>query len=240
MRKTLKVIGFSMMMVFLLSVGVAAEGNGSGSLKKPAIKVTKASGTIRIDGKATEASWKKAPNLYKTMNTEIITATTKTTTKFPANSAKITTLKYLWDAKAIYVFMTVADKTSSVNAIEAYNQDSIEYHIDVKNCKRTAYNGKCEGQYRMNRKAAVSGWGYFNRAGFVSSAKSINGSSSYTQEVKIRFDWHGVSSLKKGAKIGFDIQVNDAINNVRTYQIVWNSLDNAWSNPSTMGTLIFN
>lgn len=239
MRKSLKVIGLSMMMVFLFSVaGFAANDNESAHLKKKPITVKKLVGKIKIDGKSKDKAWKSAKNVAKGIDTLIYTSSKARTKKFPADAAKVTTLKYLWDSKGVYAFITVSDKTPSTTAFEVTANDAVEWHIDAKNCKRASYNGKCDGQYRLSRSGVISSFGYINRSGFKSNSKAVNGKTSYSQEIKIRVDWHGVKSLSKGKKVGWDIQVNDGINNTRTYQLVWNSLDNAWTNPSTMGTLV--
>lgn len=247
MLKFTRVLSIIMVIAFLSSATVFAEVL---TLKKKAITVTKATGTIKLDGKDREYSWKKARNMASTINHTIITRTKAVVNGQPAGCAKVTTLKYLWSKKALYVFITIKDKTLYSKGFESIQFDSVEYHIDAKNCDRASYNGICDEQYRLSRPykgtdkkihTDVTRWGKVNIIpAFTKNSKSIGTSTSYTQEVKIVLAHHGVANLKAKQKVGFDIQINDATATKagRTFQLIWNSLDNAWINPSTMGTLI--
>jgi len=249
MLKFVKVLSVVMAIAFLSTVSVFAAETALQYGKSP-ISVVKASAALKMDGKALEASWKKAPNLNKTIDHYKITATGAWKKLPAAGVASVTTLKYLWDTKNIYCFITVKDTTNyTAGAINVLNIDAVEYHLDAKNSDRISYSGKNDAQYRFSRpyKRAngqtytdVSGWGSYNAPQFKNNCKSIGTSTTYTQEIKIPLATHGVATLKKGQKIGWDIQVNDATAQKagRTYQLVWNSKDNAWTNPSTMGTLI--
>ena len=246
MLKIVRVLSVAIALAFLVSGTAMAEAL---SFKMPSLYVVKSTVAMKMDGKSLESSWKKATNVATTMKHWETTATKKWTKVKPSGAASVTTLKYLWDAKNIYVFIVINDLKNYTGSIIPTDFDSVEYHIDAKNCDRTSYNGKCDAQYRLARpyKRAngktytdVSGWGAYNAAAFRVNSKSIGTSSSYTQEVKIVLSHHGVATLKAKQKIGFDIQVNDAspVTAGRRFQIVWNSMDNAWINPSTMGTLI--
>ena len=246
MLKFARVFSVVLAVVFISSATVFAVDL---SLKKAPLYVVKATGTMKMDAKMSEASWKKATNVASSIDRTIITATKAVVKGTPAGAAKVTTLKYLWDSKNIYCFIVVKDSQNYTASVNAIDFDAVEYHIDAKNCDRSSYNGKCDAQYRLSRpyKRAngktytdVSGWGAYNAAAFKVNSKSIGTATNYTQEVKIVLSHHGVATLKAKQKIGWDIQVNDAkvAKAGRTYQLVWNSLDNAWVNPSTMGTLI--
>ncbi|MEI6601876.1 MAG: sugar-binding protein [Clostridia bacterium] len=246
MKRFAKVISVVLAIVFLSAGTAFAEAL---SYKMPALYVVKTTVAMKMDAKTLESSWKKATNVYATMKHWETTATKKWTKVKPAGAASVSTLKYLWDSKNIYVYIVVQDPKNYTGSIQPVDFDAVEYHIDAKNCDRASYNGKCDAQYRLSRpyKRAngktytdVSGWGAYNAAAFRVNSKSIGTTTSYTQEVKIVLAHHGVATLKAKQKVGFDIQVNDAspVTAGRRFQIVWNSMDNAWINPSTMGTLI--
>ena len=246
MLKLVRVFSIAIALAFLVTGSAFAEAL---SYKMPSLYVVKTKVAMKMDAKTLESSWKTAANVATTMNHWETTATKKWTKVKPSGAASVSTLKYLWDAKNIYVFIVVKDLQNYTGDINPVSFDSVEYHIDAKNCDRTSYNGKCDAQYRLSRpyKRAngktytdVSGWGAYNAAAFRVNSKCIGTSSSYTQEVKIVLAHHGVATLKAKQKVGFDIQVNDAspVTAGRRFQIVWNSMDNAWINPSTMGTLI--
>jgi len=248
MLKFVRVMSIVLALVFLSSgtvFGVAL------SYKMPALKVVKTTVAMKMDAKTLEKAWAKAPNVASTMNHWEVTASKKWQTTKPAGAASVSTLKYLWDSKNIYVYIVVKDLQNYTGSVGPTDFDAVEYHIDAKNCDRSSYNGKCDAQYRFSRpyKRAngkiytdISGWGAYNQAAFKVNSKCVGTATSYTQEVKIVLAHHGVATTSKGKKIGFDIQVNDASPSTvgRKFQIVWNSMDNAWINPSTMGTLIMN
>lgn len=249
MKKTLRIAGLALAGMFLFSsvtsmAGTAKfAGNGTAKRGMASIKVTKASGTMKIDGKAKEKSWSKAKNYASKVNGYILTKNKTINAKKTSKMATVKTFKLLWNSKGLYCFMQVNDKTKSMNASGSpTDSDSIEYHIDANYLRRTSFGSdKNDAQYRLARDGkTVSGWGSYNRNAFKSNAKGSTTASSYQQEIMIRWDNHNAKNVKKGKKVGFDIQVNDAVSNARTYQIVWNSWDNAWVNPSTMGTIILN
>ncbi|MEI6601874.1 MAG: sugar-binding protein [Clostridia bacterium] len=246
MKKLARIMSIVLALVFLSSGTILAEAL---SLKKASIYVVKTTVSMKMDGKTYEKSWSKAPNVASTMSHTIVTATKKVVKGTPAGAAKVNTLKYLWDSKNIYVLISIKDLENYTGSIGPTDFDSVEYHIDAKNCDRSSYNGKCDAQYRLARPykrsngrtyTDVSGWGAYNAPAFRVNSKSVGTSTYYTQEVKIVLSHHGVSSLKAKQKVGFDIQVNDAspVTAGRRFQIVWNSLDNAWISPKSMGTLI--
>jgi len=242
-----KVLIVVLAVVFLSSAVVFAEKLQLG--KKP-IYVVKTKVTMKMDAKTSEAAWKKAPNVASSINHYIVTATGAVKTGSPPDGTKVTTLKYLWDAKNLYCFIKVKDPQNYTGSISPTDFDSVQYSIDAKNCNKSTYNGKCDASYTLSRPfkrangqpySEVWGWGEtVQMAAFKKNSKSIGTASNYTQEVKIVMSLHGVATLKAKKKIGWDMQINDATvaKAGRTYQLVWNSLDYAWVNPSTMGTLI--
>ena len=250
MKKAIKVISISLALMTACTALAFAAGDGTSTVggKTKTLQVKKRSSKVKIDGKNKDKAWKKATSikssaftygLDKDMNAG------KTSSKFPKDVAKISACKLLWDSKGIYVFMNIKDTTPYDDTFAGiYNSDSVEYHFDMKNKKSTAYMGKNDVQYIYSRKGNLGGWGEQNSNGFKSSknSKTIDKKAKgYQQEIYVRCDWHDVTSFKKGNKVGFDLQINDALHknsNTTRRHIVWNSVDNAWTNPATMGTLI--
>lgn len=248
MKKLVKaaslVVASALVLTFALTA--FAAGDGKSQLKMPTLKIAKVSKAIKIDGKANDKAWAKCKNLASLMGSGHYMDQSKSPAVImkgiPAGAAKVKVLKILWDPKALYVYIQIADNTPYEDPTHVSNSDSVEYHIDAKNLDKTAYNpnSKNEGQYRLTRQGFITGWGSFSRAAFKVDSKCIATASGYQQEIKIRWANHGISKMTKGKKIGFDIQVNDATAAAsgRRYSIVWNSEDNAWTNPATMGTLL--
>lgn len=249
MKKVLKVISISLALVTACSAFAFAAGDGSSTVggKTKTLKVKQKKGTVKTNGKATEKAWKKAGVIKSGAFTwgtddDMMAAKTK---KISGNVAKIGACKLLWDKKGIYIYIDVKDNTPYDDKFAGVTSvDSVEYHFDMANKKNNAYMGKNDVQYCFTRTGRLNGWGEMNTNGFRSSrnSKSINNKKKgYKQEIYVRCDWHGVTSFKKGMKVGFDLQINDALKKntqVTRRHIVWNSIDNAWNNPATMGTLI--
>jgi len=213
---------------------------------------------ITIDGKAKEASWFHAVNYAKQLNNYIDSQDSNSPIKsqdgdgpgkykgiqWKPGMAKVKVCKLLWNKTGLYCYMEVADKTKCLyktGAVEI-NSDSIEYYIDAANKDRKSYgNDNNEEQYRLDRGGKQTPSGSHaetpGQKAFLIDSKSISTSDGYQQEILIRWDSHNLKKVKKGNKVGFDIQVNDAVDHVRKTQVIWNSWDEAWFNPSTMGTI---
>jgi len=222
----------------LLSVVSASvlAADATNSFEKPPISIAKATSSISIDDSALEADW------TNTMNYASIIDQTKTAGAWvpgqPEGCATVDTLKFLWDENFIYVYISVKDSTISALSTTTYNNDSVEYFIDATNCDKPSYNGVDDGQYRLGRDGTISGMGGYNAITFATNSKSVSTDTGYTQEIKIALADQGVTTaLAEGQSIGIDVQVNDAKDGTRTWQLVWNSKDVGWANPSSMGTV---
>lgn len=211
--------------------------------KRPTIIVEKAASRLWIDGKATERDWKETKNYASDVNGYILSKTMDRGIMFDKNKmAKVKVFKMLWNKKGLYCYMKVDDKTRSGDpAGDPLNSDCIEYYIDANNLKRESYGrDKNEAQYRFCRDGKiVTRWNTpFERSSNLKNDRiGKDNEIYYTQEVLIRWSGIGATKAEKDRKIGFDIQVSDAVKNNRTYQIVWNSWDHPWEDPSTMGTV---
>src|SRR5699024_7032749 len=112
-------------------------------------------------------------------------------------------------------------------------QDSVEVFIDEQNTKAASY-GEGHGQYRVNFDNEQS----FNPGdiseGFES--RTVVSGTNYLVEMKIPFR---TVELEAGHTIGFDVQINDAVNGNRNSIAIWNDdySGMGWSDPSVFGNL---
>jgi len=234
MKKNFKLLAICLTVLFLLPTFVVQAADNS--FGKPPISIGFSSNPITIDGIADETDWANTANMASIIDN------TRTGGVWvagqPSGCATVDTLKFLWDANFIYVLIKVNDSTISAPDTSAYNNDGVEYFIDTLNDKtKTAYNGVYTAQYRKERSGAVSGWGSYSNANFTINSSCVSTDTGYTQEVKIAGADHGPTTFAAGTSIGFDIQINDAKDGARTWQIVWNSKDVGWTDPSSFGTL---
>jgi len=159
-------------------------------------------GTPTVDGTA-DAIWSRAADLpvnrYQT-----------------AWQGATGTAKALWDDKYLYVLVQVNDAQLDKSNANAWEQDSVEIFLDQNNGKTSFYQDD-DGQYRINFANETS----FNPAGiaegFVSAAK-VSG-TNYTVEAKLPLK---AVKTRNGAKLGFDVQINDAKDGARQSVAAWN------------------
>jgi hypothetical protein len=149
--------------------------------------------------------------------------------------------KGLWDGNNLYLYIVVTDTVKINNAEPGspWEGDCVELFIDGNNSKGPSYDGQNDLQYvfRYNGKAPfqVS----LNRTEGVKYTQ-FDTSAGYVMEIKIPWKTLGVSVVV-GNLIGIEIQVgNDNTGSGRQNKIGWwSSGDNAWTDPSTFGTLVF-
>ena len=140
--------------------------------------------------------------------------------------------RVLWDEENLYVLVEVNDSELDKTADEVYQHDSVEVFIEESKRKSTFYQDG-DGQYRVNFDNEAS----FNpdeaSEGFE-SATSIDG-TNYLVEMKIPFK---TTTPKADLQIGFDIQINDAVNGSRESVAIWNDLSGmGFQDPSVFGNL---
>ncbi len=126
------------------------------------------------------------------------------------------TAKALWDEENLYVLVEVNDSSFDKSNENPWEQDSIEVFVDENNGKTPSYEDD-DGQYRVNFDNETS----FNpeaiAEGFESSTHQSG--SSYTVELKIPFK---TVTPEKDHTIGFDVQINDAVDGARQSAATWN------------------
>ncbi|MBN2435800.1 MAG: endo-1,4-beta-xylanase [Spirochaetes bacterium] len=177
-------------------------------------------GTVNIDANM-DAAWKKAP----------IGETDVITTGDNVSKAKVRTL---WDKKHLYFLLEVEDDDMSVNAGEAYMNDSVEVFIDENNAKTASYEEGNDFQLRVDYENKVSVGGYADKGMIKSAAKKT--ATGYI--VEIAFALQSIEG-KEGAVLGIDYQVNNNDGSGSRVAIAkWNDFTNeSWRSTAGWGTL---
>ncbi|GAA0350906.1 hypothetical protein GCM10008932_00160 [Alkalibacterium iburiense] len=142
------------------------------------------------------------------------------------------TARTLWDNENLYVLFQVTDSQLDATASEAHEQDSVEAFVNETGESTSSYIDGV-GQYRVN---------YLNQSsfnperyseGFQSEARETD--SGYIVEMAI--PWKYITP-EVGHTIGFDVQVNDAIDGERHGVGAWNdTTGSGWQDPSIFGEL---
>ncbi|WP_438447022.1 endo-1,4-beta-xylanase [Gorillibacterium sp. sgz5001074] len=176
-------------------------------------------GTPVIDG-AADTVWERAPAM-------------------PVNRYQMAwqgaagTARALWDDHNLYILVQVTDSQLNKSNANAWEQDSVEIFLDPNNGK-TSYYQDDDGQYRISYDNATT----FNPAalsnGFV-SATQVTG-TSYTVEAKIPLS--AITPVNE-AKVGFDVQINDAKDGSRISVAAWNdTTGTGYMDTSVYGVLL--
>ncbi|MCC5893879.1 MAG: endo-1,4-beta-xylanase [Alkalibacterium sp.] len=140
--------------------------------------------------------------------------------------------RVLWDADNLYVLFQVADGQLDVSAENPWEQDSVEAFVNETGATTTSYIDGV-GQYRVNYENVAS----FNPAqyseGFESAARVLG--TGYVVEMAI--PWKDVTPAV-GHTIGFDLQINDAVEGSRQAVAAWNDLTGqGFQDPTVFGNL---
>ncbi|MFD0693671.1 endo-1,4-beta-xylanase [Paenibacillus sp. GCM10027628] len=201
---------------------------------KPAGKVaTAAKGTPTIDGKMDDI-WNTATPIDISVTQA---GNTKTGAHMPAATARM-----LWDNANLYVLAQVTkDPSEPLDKGNAnpWEQDSVEVFVDLTNGSSAMYSNAA-GHYRVRYDGfATVDAGMTDNQGVattMTSATSVNEAKySYTVEMKIPFVQ---ITPAVGTNIGFDAQVNEAMNGARIGAYAWNdAIGTAYQDLFKIGTL---
>lgn len=174
-------------------------------------------GTISVDADA-DAAWGNAVNIPLTIN---------------KGSEASANAKVLWDDDNLYVYATVKDAVLDKTGAQTHEQDSLEVFIDEDNGKTASY-GEDDKQYRINYTNEQSFNGKKCLAENVKSAtKTIDG--GYV--VEAAFKWTDIKPAN-GAKIGLELQINDAKGGKRIGTLSWyDETGMGWSGSNVYGTV---
>ena len=185
---------------------------------KPLAVVKK--GTPVIDGEFDDAAWKTADELPVAIN---------------VGAKASASAKILWDDEYLYVLADVKDPVLNKAASDAWEQDSVEIFVDENNNKTSTYEAD-DKQYRI---------GYENTHSF-NGTKCVE--ENIKSEVVVTEDGYKIEAALKwtdiapaeGAKVGLDIQVNDADNSgKRVGTLNWaDKTGNGWSSTEVFGTIL--
>lgn len=140
--------------------------------------------------------------------------------------------RVLWDDDNLYVLIEVNDSNLDSSAVDAHEQDSVEVFVNETGDYSSSYF-EGVGQYRVNyENTATFNPGTYSE-GFESHATLTD--SGYRVEMAI--PWKEVNPTAWHT-IGFDMQVNDAINGSRHGVVAWNDESGqGWTDPSVFGRL---
>lgn len=189
-------------------------------------------GTPVLDGKIDDL-WKDAV---------VFDVDTRNFTYVSGNRTTVSaTARLMWDSEYLYVLAEVKDPVISyTNQQFAYFRDSVEIVMDERNEKDGLYiphNVTC-GQWRVGAKEDdLSGYGdAYTKASNKFVGKTTLSDKGYIVEMAVPFT-ELIPAL--GAKIGFEMQVNDDNGSgSRTGIVCWNSASGeSWQYTDVLGTV---
>lgn len=176
-------------------------------------------GQVQIDGQM-DAVWEQA----KPFEVKLTSAPYTTTAE----------ARSMWSEDSLYLIVDVKDAVLKADAVNPWDQDSVEIFID-ENFGRTPYYESDDGQYRINinNVASFGGGASDNRL----TSAVVHTDTGYRVEAKIDF---GTIKAKAGSAIGLDLQINDDRGDGTRSTSKWNDKgENTWKDTSNFGILTF-
>ena len=173
-----------------------------------------------IDGEM-DAIWSKTPEV----STDIWVT---------GNSGATAKVRTLWEDGYLYVYANVTDSKLSKASPNVWEQDSFEIFVDQNNAQTDAYQAD-DAQFRVNFENEQSYGGAASADNFTTATKVVPG--GYVVEAAIKLD---PAFIKEGAKIGFDLQVNNDEdgNGTRDSVAIWSDPTGAsFQNTQNFGAL---
>ncbi len=192
-------------------------------------KIFKVSTPITIDG-VVDAAWNDA-NVLPMNATKLLSGTVSNPADL-SGSAKV-----VWDDNYLYVFATVTDDTKIQDSDDTYNDDNVEFYIDINNDKASEY-GNNDAQYSFR-------WDDGTSVGALPDGRSVAGieytlvATTNGYVVEGRIPWTTVQGNPSADQlIGLDFMINDDDDGTdRDAKLSWNAAeDQAWTDPSLFGT----
>jgi hypothetical protein len=194
-----------------------------------AYKIYKVTAPITIDG-TLENVWGNGTSLPMEA-TKLLSGTV-------TNAADLSGFaKILWDNNYLYFMATVTDEVKQNDSQNSYDDDQIEFYLDMNNAKATTYDSD-DYQYSF-------GWNDGTVVGSIPTAASktnITYSAVATANgyvIEARIPWTTLQTTPAANKLlGIDFMINDDDNNgTRDGKLSWNSAtDQAYQNASLFGT----
>lgn len=164
----------------------SSENYASATLKPALTRVPR--GTAVVDGEKDEV-WNTAETFWLNID------------KGAKASAKV---KALWDTERLYIYAEIQDSEVSAAGKEAYEQDSLEIHIDENGDRAYEYD-KDDKRYRISCENQVTCLGKKADEKYVTSAVKKT-DTGYVIEAS--FDWTSVTPKVHGL-VGFELRLND-------------------------------
>jgi len=189
--------------------------------------VRKASRPVVIDGRP-EDLWSEARQ-YKIGN--VIYSPISSDADFSAS------YKAMWDADNLYVMVGVTDESLKNDSDEFWLDDAVEVFIDADNSKSGSYGGN-DYQFYFEWDQANPRMGE-TQHGRTDGVEFAVGRADGGYRVEIKFPWSTLGTKPSaGVKIGLDVHANDDDDGGdRDTKLTWRGKeDNAWQNPSVLGT----
>lgn len=176
-------------------------------------------GQVKIDGQM-DAEWEKAKPFQVKMSAAPYSTTAEA--------------RSLWTEDSLYLILDVKDALLKADAVNPWDQDSVEIFID-ENFNRTPYYEGDDGQYRININNVASFGGGASVSRLTSAV--VHTDTGYRVEAKIDF---GTVKATPGSSIGLDIQVNDDQGAGKRSTSKWNDKgEDTWRDTSHFGILSF-
>lgn len=145
--------------------------------------------------------------------------------------------KMMYDKQALYVLVDVKDDELINDSVEFWLDDSVEVFIDADNSKSQTYGpGDYQYYFAWDSSAPSMGETKHNKTDGVKYAFDRT-EGGYRLEIKLPWSTLGTEP-KPGAKIGFDVHINDDDDGGdRDTKLMWTTQnDIAWQHPVMLGT----
>jgi hypothetical protein len=148
------------------------------------------------------------------------------------------TFRFCWDDANLYLLVVVVDdELHTDNSADIWTDDGIEIYLDINNDKATSY-GADDYQYCFRYNDAVIYETKHNKVEGVTMAQ-VAGSGGVVYEIKVPWSTLGGTNIANGAKLGFDIHLNDDDGGVRDGKMAWVAInDQSYLDPSKLGTVV--
>lgn len=192
-------------------------------------KIYKVTAPITIDGNL-EAVWGNG-NVMPMNATKLLTGAVSNANDLSGYG------KMLWDNNYLYLLAVVTDDTKKNDSQNSYDDDQVEFYIDVDNAKATTYDAN-DYQYSF-------GWDDGTIVGVIPSTAATTNitytalSTTNGYIIEARIPWSTIkASPSAGKLLGIDFMINDDDDGTgRDAKLSWNAgTDDAYKDASLFGT----
>lgn len=186
-------------------------------------EILRASDGISVDG-TVESEWGDAEAMV--MGNIVIGSTV------PAEADLSATARLMWDERNLYLLTVVKDDELVDDSPEYYDDDAVDYYIDIGFDQATAY-GSDDCRYAVRSATGAYAELTHGKETGVQTAVSTT-SDGYIVEASIPWSTLGLASPAAGVQLGVDAHVSDDDDGgTRDSKIAWYAeVDLSWNNPS--------